>query len=77
MLIKMDIEGGEYAVLEEAYRSGVLCDYAEAGVTVNLILETHRPDVIGANHFDLKLWRHVQKSLKECGIILRKGRDAG
>jgi len=76
-LIKMDIEGGEYAVLEEAVESGVLCDYAQSGVTIHLILETHRPDVIGMDNFDLQHWRLVQKTLTTCGIHIHKGRDAG
>ncbi|CAB9506492.1 expressed unknown protein [Seminavis robusta] len=77
VLIKMDIEGGEYAVLDEAYQRGVLCDYAQSNVTIHLILETHRPDVIGESNFDLEKWRNVKQSLRDCGVILQTGRDAG
>ena len=77
VLIKMDIEGGEYAVLEEAYQSGSLCDFARSGVTIHLVLETHRPDVIGMTNFDLEHWRQVKKSFQTCGVVLYKGRDAG
>ena len=75
VLIKMDIEGGEFGVLEEAYQSDVLCQYAQAGVTINIILETHRPDVTGVENFDLQHWRQVQQGFKECGVIIQKGRE--
>lgn len=78
VMIKMDIEGGEYAVLEEAYESGIMCEYHQAGVAIHLLLETHRPKDIGAKDFDLQHWRHIKKTLTEdCGVILQKGRDAG
>lgn len=77
VLVKMDIEGGEYTVLEEAYQSGSLCDFARSGVTIHLVLETHRPDVIGMTNFDLEHWRQVKKSFQTCGVVLYKGRDAG
>lgn len=41
LMIKMDIEGAEYAVLNEAYDSGILCDYATSAVRVDLLVETH------------------------------------
>jgi Methyltransferase FkbM domain len=77
VIIKMDIEGGEYTFMEEAYRSGVLCNYAHAGVTIHIVMETHRPDVIGETNFDLSHWRHLKQSLKDCGVILQTGRDVG
>jgi hypothetical protein len=77
VLIKMDIEGGEYYVLEEAFQSGELCAYAQSGVQIHLIVETHRPDVIGMTNIDLQHWRHLKRSLQDCGVILQTGRDAG
>jgi len=77
VMIKMDIEGGEYSVLEEAYQSGSLCSLTKAGVIVHLLLETHRPDVLGMKDFDLQHWRHVKNTLTDCGVVLQKGRDAG
>jgi Methyltransferase FkbM domain len=41
VIIKMDIEGAEYLVLNEAYDSGVLCQLAEAAVRVDILVETH------------------------------------
>lgn len=78
VLIKMDIEGGEFMVLEEAYRSGTLCDYASSDSTIiHLILETHRPEVTGIIDFDLQHWRYIKNALTECGVIILKGKDAG
>ena len=39
LLIKMDIEGAEYVVMNEAH--AVLCQYAEAAVRVDIMIETH------------------------------------
>jgi Methyltransferase FkbM domain len=43
LLLKIDIEGAEYPVLDEAYASGILCDYAKASVQVDLLIEIHKP----------------------------------
>jgi hypothetical protein len=43
LLLKIDIEGAEYPVLDEAYTSGILCDYAKASVQVDLLIEIHKP----------------------------------
>jgi Methyltransferase FkbM domain len=46
LLVKMDIEGAEFDVLGEAFDSGVLCDYAKAGVQVDMVVEFHGETVM-------------------------------
>lgn len=41
VMIKIDIEGAEYKLLNEAYDSNVLCDCAQHGVRVDLRVEIH------------------------------------
>jgi Methyltransferase FkbM domain len=41
IIIKIDIEGAEYAVLNEAYDSGALCDCVATGVRVDIRVEIH------------------------------------
>lgn len=45
VIIKIDIEGAEYAVLNEAYDSGALCDCVASGVRIDIRVEIH-PKVI-------------------------------
>lgn len=40
-MIKMDIEGAEYKLLNEAYDSNALCECAQHGVRVDLRVEIH------------------------------------
>lgn len=43
LILKIDIEGGEYAVLKEAITSSLLCDYAnQKGKRVDLAVEFHK-----------------------------------
>jgi Methyltransferase FkbM domain len=41
VILKIDIEGAEYGLLNEAYNSGVLCDYAASGVRIDARVEIH------------------------------------
>jgi Methyltransferase FkbM domain len=41
VILKIDIEGAEYGLLNEAYNSGVLCDYAALGVRIDARVEIH------------------------------------
>lgn len=41
VLIKIDIEGAEFAVLNEAYDSGALCDCVASGVRIDMRVEIH------------------------------------
>jgi hypothetical protein len=41
IMIKMDIEGGEYALLNEASDSGIFCDLTQNGFRVDVLIEFH------------------------------------
>lgn len=41
IIIKCDIEGAEYALLNEAFDSGILCEYAENAVRIDMLIEIH------------------------------------
>jgi hypothetical protein len=67
VIMKIDIEGGEYPVMNEAI--GTLCDYTKAGVRVDLILETHGEYVLGGENADMTLFfNETQQRLKDCKI---------
>jgi hypothetical protein len=46
VMVKIDIEGAEYALLNEAYDSGLLCECAQHGVRIDVRVEIH-PKVCG------------------------------
>lgn len=51
VIIKMDVEGAEYAVLNEAFDSGILCNLTDAAVRVDILAELHqRVGLYAANH---------------------------
>jgi Methyltransferase FkbM domain len=41
VLIKLDIEGSEYAVLNEAAESGILCELSSQAVQIDVMVEVH------------------------------------
>lgn len=68
VIIKIDIEGGEYAVMNEAIDT--LCKYTSAGVRVDLILEIHGPEIVGKVTEDMKLFRNqTEQRIPECNIF--------
>ena len=77
VIIKIDIEGGEYALLEEAIRSGVFCDLRSKGAVIHMILEQHGERYLGTKEPEERF-----KSIKginrivQCGVKLKLG-DAG
>jgi FkbM family methyltransferase len=78
LIIKMDIEGAEYAVLNEAYDSGILCKYAERAVRIDILVEAHPASVVGKANDALIHWREkVQPELKFCGVHVVLVSDAG
>jgi hypothetical protein len=70
VLMKIDIEGGEFPLMNEAI--GTLCEYTQAGVRVEAILETHHADVLGGRNPEMDLFYNVtEKRLRECNVQLR------
>lgn len=67
VLIKVDIEGGEYPMMNEAIET--LCNYTSAGVRVDMILETHGAKVVGEETPDMKLFlRETKPRMEACNI---------
>lgn len=67
VLIKIDIEGGEYPVMNEAI--DILCNYTDAGVRIDMILETHDANTIGGETPDMKLFfSETDKRLAACHV---------
>jgi len=66
-LMKVDIEGGEYALTQEVVASKALCKYVAAGNTADVIIETHSQRVTGPNPLMRKFggWK---KELEACGV---------
>jgi len=67
LLLKVDIEGGEYALTQEVVASKALCNYVAMGNTANVIIETHSQRVTGPNPLihKFKKWR---EELIGCGV---------
>ncbi len=70
LLMKVDIEGGEYVLTQEVVQSGALCQFVAAGNTADVIIETHSQRVTGPNPLARKFggWK---KQLEECGVTFR------
>lgn len=41
LIIKMDVEGAEYAILNEAFESNALCDLVDSVIRVDVLVEIH------------------------------------
>ena len=41
VMIKMDVEGAEYELLNQAYDSGILCKLAGRAIRIDLLVEVH------------------------------------
>jgi hypothetical protein len=71
LIIKMDVEGAEYQVLREIYKSGILCDYIAKGNEVVMLVEFHGNEVILDDAEFKKLHAGTKKrlmTLRECGV---------
>mmetsp|Transcript_17618 Transcript_17618/g.32008 ORF Transcript_17618/g.32008 Transcript_17618/m.32008 type:complete len:613 (-) Transcript_17618:41-1879(-) len=75
LILKIDIEGGEYSVLKEALESKLLCDYAtKRGNRVDLVVEFHKwviEDKKQKEEF-ARLERIFYRELSSCGVHLTK-----
>jgi hypothetical protein len=72
LIVKMDVEGGEYQVIKEVASSGVLCEYIKMGNKVVLIVEYHDLNVImDPKERERENNGHLQakKLLEECGVV--------
>jgi FkbM family methyltransferase len=74
VMIKIDVEGAEYAVLEEAIQSNIFCKLVkEMGVTVDIIMEEHSAKTLG-NKEPRTRWESIiqgEKAIRACGVDLQ------
>lgn len=72
LIIKVDIEGGEYPLLEEAIQNGTLCSFVnETKHVVDFYIEFHSHRVTGNREFGFHKRKSMMKTLQECGITFR------
>jgi hypothetical protein len=70
VMIKIDIEGGEYQLLEEAINSTILCKLIkEQDVRIDMLNEPHDAKIVGSAEPGNR-WKAVQgeKMIKQCGV---------
>ena len=72
LILKMDVEGAEYGLIEEVYKSGILCDYVSKYKNNAILwIEYHYPPVIDTieyNKISVGINETIQ-GLKDCGVI--------
>jgi hypothetical protein len=69
LIIKVDIEGGEYPLLAQAAKNETICDFVAAGNTADLYIEWHSSRVTGSHSYDKQ---EIIQSLTKCGVTFRK-----
>ena len=71
VMMKIDIEGAEYQMLEEAVKSDIFCKLIkEMGVRVDVLMEFHHDSTIGSEE-PRKRWEEVVKgeeAILKCGV---------
>lgn len=74
LLVKMDIEGAEFAVLKELAASGVLCRYVKLGNNATLLVESHLHLIKDPTEKKTVLagLKKAKDELKTCGVRFRK-----
>lgn len=74
LIVKVDIEGGEYQLISEVADSGIFCEYKKMGNQIDLIVEFHRMSItdpkVRNENFAKK--RVMQDKLKQCGIEFKQ-----
>jgi Methyltransferase FkbM domain len=72
LILKVDIEGGEYQMLSQAAKDRTLCEFIKLGNTVDLYVEWHGPSFFGGGKKDfIKTGKKSQKTLERCGVKFR------
>lgn len=70
LILKVDIEGGEYPLLDQAVSDGTLCEFIKMGNTADVFIEFHSARVTGKHEF-LGQTKQMQATLIECGVTFR------
>jgi hypothetical protein len=71
MILKVDIEGGEFPLLKQAADEGTLCEYVKMGNQADLYIEFHSQRVTGDNPLFGTMKEH-RKKMEDCGVSFRK-----
>ena len=69
-MIKIDIEGGEYQLLEEVINSTILCKLTkEQDVRIDMLNEPHNAKIVGSAEPGNR-WKAIQGEtrIKQCGV---------
>jgi hypothetical protein len=64
MIMKVDIEGGEYPLFKQAADEGTLCEYVKMGNQADLYIEFHPQSITGKNE-DTTVYG---RKLGDCGV---------
>jgi Methyltransferase FkbM domain len=70
LILKVDIEGGEYPLLHQAVQDGTLCEFCRAGHTADLFIEFHSQRVTGKHDYVGKT-KQMKDTLTACGVTFR------
>jgi hypothetical protein len=70
LVLKVDIEGGEYPLLHQAVNDGTLCEYVKMGNTADLFIEFHSQRVTGRHDYVGKT-KEMKQKLTDCGVTFR------
>lgn len=70
LVLKVDIEGGEYPLLHQAVEEGTLCEFVKMGNTADLFIEFHSAKVTGKHEFVGKA-KQMKETLTACGVTFR------
>ena len=70
LILKVDIEGGEYPLLFQAADEGTLCEFVKMGNTADLFIEFHSQRVTGRHKWAGKV-KTMKEKLTKCGVTFR------
>ena len=70
LVLKVDIEGGEYPLLHQAAKEGTLCEFVKMGNRADLFIEFHSAKVTGKHEFVGKT-KEMKAKLEGCGVKFR------
>lgn len=70
LILKVDIEGGEFPLLHQAVEDGTLCAFCKAGNKADLFIEFHSQRVTGRHDYVGKA-AQMKETLTACGVTFR------
>lgn len=67
LILRIDIEGAEYELLQQAVDDGVLCEFVRNGNKADLFVEFHSESMTGPNPLSLRT-DAIKEKLMACGV---------